>query len=723
MGYLEDLQIQINNRDFSKFWQLWEEYCTSDVVDLEEFSSILKAIKDSEFNKQFGQLVETALPLWETITDSDGRYEILRLLIDLQTTNSIKLASLALDELKNRYSTHPQFNDRLRLIGLRTGENFQGALSYYDLLAHMEKGNHVFHTGGWGTGEIIELSLVREQVAVEFENIAGRKYFTFSNAFKNLVPLNEKGFLARRFADPDAFEKEAKEDPVTLIKLLLRDLGPLSASEIKEELCELVIPEQDWVKWWQGARAKLKKDTMIECPKLLKDSFRLRKSELTHEEKFQKDVIQHTGIDELIQTSYSFVRDNPIMLKKGEIKNSVQEKLVEALQDPQISQAQQIQIYIFLETSFGHTIPGTTVEKFILETEQFLEIINAIEIVAFKKRLANFIREYRKDWAAIFLNLLFTPQQSTLREYLFKELNQPETVDLLQAKLAQLIAYPLMAPEFLVWYFQKLMSKDSQEFLYHDKTGICLFFESLLILFSLLDSKPEFKELSKKIYIILTSKRFTVVRAVIQDTSLQFIQEFLLLIAKCQLFTDHDLKILRSLAEVIHPDLNPDKQRKEKAQFDQTTLWATEESYQRAKERIQSISTTEMVGNAREIEAARSLGDLRENSEYKFALERRSRLQSEMHHLASQLNQSRILTKEDILLDEVSVGCVVDLINSQNISLTYTILGPWDADIEKGIISSQSQLGQALLGLKKQDKLLFKNEEYTIVGLRSFLTN
>ena len=246
MSYLEDFQTQINNRDFSKFMQLWEEYCTSDTVEAEEFIQLLQAIKVSDFAKLFGQLVETALPLWNTIQDEKDSYEVLKHLIDIQTINSALLYDTALEAIKRRYGTPQQHNERLRLIGMRTRDNFQGCLSSYDLLAHMEKGKFVFHSGGWGTGEIVEISPVREQLAVEFENVPGRKHITFANAFKTLIPLSDDDFRARRFADPDKLENEAKADSIAIVKILLRDLGPKSAAEIKDELCGLVIPDADW---------------------------------------------------------------------------------------------------------------------------------------------------------------------------------------------------------------------------------------------------------------------------------------------------------------------------------------------------------------------------------------------------------------------------------------------------------------------------------------------
>src|SRR5262249_34197489 len=160
---------------------------------------------------------------------------------------------------------------------------------------------------------------------------------------------------------------------------------------------------------------------------------------------------------------------------------------------------------------------------------------------------------------------------------------------------------------FLVWYFQKIIHKDADELPFSDKEGQCLFFEALLILFSALDGKPEYRDLSKKIYNILSAKRYLVVRQIIEGTSLDFIKEFLLLVSKCQGLSDHDIKILKSLAEVVHPSLSAAKS-KLPSSMDGLTLWTTEAGYLRTKDRIQQISHIEIVENAREIEAARALG-------------------------------------------------------------------------------------------------------------------
>src|SRR5665647_1132448 len=135
MSYLEDFKTQINNRDFAKFMLLWEEYCTSDSVETDEFIQLLQSIRSSDFAKMFGKYIETALPLWKTFKDENDSYLVLKHLIDLETTNTPLLADLALEALTKRYGEQPEFNERLRLIGMRGRENFQGSLAHYDLLA------------------------------------------------------------------------------------------------------------------------------------------------------------------------------------------------------------------------------------------------------------------------------------------------------------------------------------------------------------------------------------------------------------------------------------------------------------------------------------------------------------------------------------------------------------------------------------------------------------
>lgn len=722
MGYLKDFLAQINNRDIHKFLVLWEEYCTSDSVESEEFSQLLKAIKSSEMARHFGQIVETALPLWETIQNKEESYEILRLLIDLQTTNSPVLADLMMKALNEFHGSDPKFQERLRLAGLRSMDNFQGAISKYDLLAHMAKGNTVFHTGGWGTGEIIEVSFVREHLVIEFENVGGRKDLSFSNAFKTLIPLRSSHFLARRFTNPDLLEQEGKKDPFGLIKLLLHDLGPKTAAEIKDELCELVIPEKEWTKWWQGARAKLKKNPLIESPETVKEPFYLRKAELSPEERLTQTMKNKTDVSQIVQSSYAFVRDTPNALKNAETKQSLQDKLLLLSQDKEITQDQKLQIHLLLEQFFGYSASSKEISEIIQQEDNLTALTNSIDIAAFKKRALIAIKENRKDWPSHFLNLLFTLPQAQLRDYLLRELNaKEETRLILDKKLNDLIAHPARYPEIVVWYFQKILNDDEATLPHQHPKGRIQFFEAFFIVFNSLESLPSQRDLLKKMYNMISNNRYALVRQLLQQTDLESAKELLLLASKCHSLTSHDMKILQSLTEVVHPSLASKQSKGEAREAEAEEIWTTEEGYLKVQDKIRQIGTVEIVENAREIEAARALGDLRENSEFKFAQERRARLQSELKTLSSQLNRARIITPDDIHPHQVGIGCKVEMIDQKGKKIQYTILGPWDADPEKNILSLNSKLAQAMVGKKPGDSFQFRDDKYQIVNLGSYL--
>lgn len=722
MSYLKDFLKHIANHDYSNFLKIWEEYCSGDELEGSELIEILKAAKTSSFSEFFGKHVERVLPLWEKIADPAESHEIFKLIVDLETTNNPKMGEKVFEYLKEKYGDQQYFQEKIRLIGLRNKEKFQGAISHYELLSHIDKGKFVFHNAGWGVGVIIDYSLVREQLCLEFDYVAGRKDISFETAFKTLIPIPDDHFLAQRFGDPDALEKKAKEDPAYVIRLLLRDLGPKTASEIKDELCDLVIPAAEWTKWWQSARTKIKKNTLIESPENIKSPFILRKSEVSHEERLQKALESKPDANTLIQMLYSFLKDFPETLKNASFKSTLCAKLEEMLAYPEIPNPQKLQLYFFSQ-DLGKQQDSRLIESLLSQFSSIAavkELIDHIDVLSFKKRALAELRKIQSDWKNLFLSLLLSVDQGTLRDYMLTELLNNECEKEVKEKVEELILHPSRYPDTFIWYFQKIMGNKKLPF--SDKQGKLRFFESILILLSYVEQDPEFKDLVKKIYGILSDGRYATVRQMMQDGNIEEVKEFLLLATKCHSLADHDIKILHSLAEVAHPSLSKLKKKTKASETEgDQVIWTTEEGYFKVKERIRQIGTVDTVNNAKEIETARGHGDLRENAEFKASLERRDRLQSELKLLSDQLNHARIITENDISTDEVGIGCVVQCENEQKKKQTYTLLGPWDADPEKNILAFQSKLAQAMKGLSVGEKFQVQGEMFTITGISSYL--
>jgi transcription elongation factor GreA-like protein len=212
MAYIEEFRTRALARDFHNFLQLWDEYCQMDVADYQEIATILTIAKEAEFKEQFGQHIEKILLLITTVTNEEEQFELYRLFFDIENTNSPYFAQLAQEILQKKFSNAPRFLDKMRIVGLRGVGNFQGALSNFLLLNHIEKGNLVYHAPGWGAGEIMDFSYIREQITIDFENVySGVREVSFQNAFKTLSILQKEHFLAQRFLTPDLLEEKAKK--------------------------------------------------------------------------------------------------------------------------------------------------------------------------------------------------------------------------------------------------------------------------------------------------------------------------------------------------------------------------------------------------------------------------------------------------------------------------------------------------------------------------------
>jgi transcription elongation factor GreA len=109
----------------------------------------------------------------------------------------------------------------------------------------------------------------------------------------------------------------------------------------------------------------------------------------------------------------------------------------------------------------------------------------------------------------------------------------------------------------------------------------------------------------------------------------------------------------------------------------------------------------------KEIEKARAHGDLRENSEFKAALERQQFAQARAHHLRTRLAKLSGVSEQDIPRDRVGFGSRVTVQDLDTKSTeTYALtLGEFIEGVEDEgdeiPVSMASPLGKALLGLRK----------------------
>ncbi|HXF42367.1 MAG TPA: transcription elongation factor GreA [Pyrinomonadaceae bacterium] len=119
----------------------------------------------------------------------------------------------------------------------------------------------------------------------------------------------------------------------------------------------------------------------------------------------------------------------------------------------------------------------------------------------------------------------------------------------------------------------------------------------------------------------------------------------------------------------------------------------------------------------KEIQKAREFGDLRENAEYKAALERQSIVQARILQIRQRLSEIESIDVSRIPKDRVAYGSTVVLYDlDKDEKITYRLVHSEESDPENGKISTVSPIGQALMGREEGDEVKVK----TPTGWRRF---
>jgi transcription elongation factor GreA len=133
----------------------------------------------------------------------------------------------------------------------------------------------------------------------------------------------------------------------------------------------------------------------------------------------------------------------------------------------------------------------------------------------------------------------------------------------------------------------------------------------------------------------------------------------------------------------------------------------------RRKKEYDELNQIKIPANRKEIAIARSYGDLRENHEYKSAKEMQRLLMKRKAELESQIDRARGMDFSQSKTDQVNIGTrvrVTDLDNGN--AETYSILGAWDSNPDRHIVSYMTPFAQALLGKKVGEEAALELESH-----------
>jgi len=141
-------------------------------------------------------------------------------------------------------------------------------------------------------------------------------------------------------------------------------------------------------------------------------------------------------------------------------------------------------------------------------------------------------------------------------------------------------------------------------------------------------------------------------------------------------------------------------------------LLVTRASYEAKQRELKRLIDVEIPENSREIGEAMSKGDLRENAEYKAALEKQEMLKAAASRMQEEVQQAQIFNENEVRTDRIGFGTRARLRNlGTGEAEEYVVLGPWESDPGRQVISYLSPLGAALWNHAPGEEFVFTIDE------------
>jgi transcription elongation factor GreA len=128
----------------------------------------------------------------------------------------------------------------------------------------------------------------------------------------------------------------------------------------------------------------------------------------------------------------------------------------------------------------------------------------------------------------------------------------------------------------------------------------------------------------------------------------------------------------------------------------------TTAGYQRLEAELKNLKTVERRAVIEAIAEARAHGDLKENAEYHAAKDKQSFIEGRIQELESVVGRAEVIEVENIKHAHITFGATVTVIDEDSEeTLTYQIVGDYEADIKRGLISTSAPIARAMIGKKQ----------------------
>jgi transcription elongation GreA/GreB family factor len=599
--------------------------------------------------------------------------------------------------------------DKLAATGKLTRQNV-------DALVALTDSGYCYHRS-WGFGKITTVDAVFCRFVIDFQSKAGHT-MDLAFAAESLKPIPTDHIYA--VSDLEGLRQMAALHHLDLIKVVLQSFGGrATVDQIQQALVPDVI-EDDWKKWWEAAKREMKKDGHFQVPLKKSEPIIYQAKEVSMQSRFQVEFRAAKGLKARLTVAHEILKSLPDM----DDKNAIAKEVIAAL-NTEIGTHQRTQPSVALEAIFvrdeirqATDVPAAEGELsastlWQQESSKVGSVLEQMPAAKHRRALQSFKEANPDRWPEALLGSL-NQVSAKLAGEVAHALISGGKLDNLKEFLARLISQHQASSELLLW----LAKERSDSFA--DILGPEVFRAMLTAM-----ERDQFNEKrSNKLRDFILADQ-TLLVELIGSADLEVIKDLTRALQLSPCFDDMDKRSLLARIVKSYPAVQTMISGEQTKQ--ETVYVVSWESLERRKNEYAELVQKAIPANSKEIAVARSYGDLRENHEYKAAKEMQKILMRRKSELEAQLVRARGSDFANPKTDVVSIGTIVavtDLDNQQ--AEHFTILGAWDSDPEKGIISYLTAVGQSLLNHKQGDEVEVPTEggkkRYRIDTITAFKT-
>lgn len=754
-------EIYAKEGKLEKLEDIWKILVDDYFEDLKFFERIERILNSSKnfhhITALYPQLIDKYREIedWNTVIELLKKVIINAIEIDKREENEKRLKGLDVkrkkesktlmrlrEELiqayKQKYKKHSLIDIFLKLSELTNPKKpINIGISNFEKYIVFDTNNYVFHRKK-GVGKIKEIN--DRYVIIDFATSPSQQ-MSLNMAISSLQALEPTHIWVRYYENPEELKKLCKENKLEFFKILLESFDKrITLSQVKEEVVDKLIPKSEWNKWWQDARKLLKESKFFGFSPKKRDEILMWDRELTYAEELENKFNNIKEWDKKLDIAIESLTISPELTEKASESFAEYYLTQEESKDPQ----KKIITYLFFEL-FEKTYPNNVINKQRktkkedilellneLEEKQILDIFNNIKNTDFKKQYIDLLVIARSDYPAVLEHILLSIPIK-IHKYIIEKLNQMQKKEILIDFVDTIFRKYRDYPEIFLWLSKNILENDwDQEFDWIKFTK----FDVLLYIFRILKPLERIEGRSNRlknfaIETIFGSQNITVenleksrIKYYIENSDANYIKRIYLLFKNTPYIPEAHKENFRDFISKIRPeikdfdivlDVELEEEKEERIEIfipGDDIIYTTKEAIDKLRQHYDHLINVEMPENSREIGEAQEKGDLRENAEYKAALERQSKLQAEIRKLEKDLSKAVPIDSSRVRIDVVTIGTKIYLKdNNTNENLFYTLLGPWDVNPEKNVISYASPLGKLFIGKKVGDIVNFGSEK------------